>query len=66
MATQNRKVPTVRTHEGGTAQHLNPELQLRRSVMACMLWEDSFYESGIDIAERIKQLVPLVKPDGQI
>jgi 60 kDa SS-A/Ro ribonucleoprotein len=63
MATQNRKVPTVRTHEGGTAQHLNPELQLRRSVMACMLWEDSFYESGIDIAERIKQLVPLVKPD---
>jgi 60 kDa SS-A/Ro ribonucleoprotein len=27
--------------------------QLRRSVLACLLWEDSFYESGQDIAARI-------------
>jgi len=28
--------------------------------MSCMLWEDSFYESGQDIAARIKELIPKV------
>lgn len=42
-----------KTHEGAPARALPPELQLRRSVMACMLWEDSFYEDGQSVAERI-------------
>lgn len=42
------------THEGGKAQNINPIQQLRRSVMSCLLWEDSFYEDGQSIAERIK------------
>jgi len=50
----------IHTHEGAKAQHLNPEFQLRRSVMACMLWESEFYESGITIANRIAQLVSIV------
>ncbi len=36
--------------------------QLRRSVLACLLWEDTFYESGQEIATRIvgaAQDVPL-------
>src|SRR5579862_2089121 len=49
-----------RTHEGGRAKHISPELQLRRSVLACLLWENQFYEDGIEIAGRIAELVPKV------
>lgn len=46
------------THEGARAfDHTSAEQDLRRSVMACMLWEASFYESGQSIAERIAELV---------
>ena len=48
------------THEGGPALVLTPEQSLRRSVLACMLWEREFYESGIQIAARIRELVPQV------
>ena len=51
---------TVRTHEGAPARHINSELQLRRSVLACMLWEDQFYEDGVAIAGRIRELVTQV------
>ena len=40
----------LRTHEGAPARHISPELQLRRSVLACMLWESQFYEDGVEIA----------------
>lgn len=50
-----------RTHEGAPARVLTAEEQLRRSVMACMLWEDQFYEDGVAIAGRIAQLVPQVE-----
>lgn len=48
------------THEGARAAIINPVQQLRRSVMACMLWEDSFYEDGVSIAERIAAEVAAV------
>src|ERR1700759_4552390 len=50
-----------RTHEGAPAAAITPEQALRRSVLACMLWEDEFYESGVTIAERIRTLVPKVE-----
>ena len=50
-----------RTHEGAPARHISPELQLRRSVMACLLWENQFYENGVAIATRIAELVPKVE-----
>lgn len=56
MASINKKVERIYTHEGGRAKQINPELQLRRSVMACMLWENSFYESGEEISDRLKTL----------
>ena len=62
MARLNVARKEVCTHEGGKAKHINPELQLRRSVMACLLWEKQFYEDGQDIASRIIGLVPEVKP----
>src|SRR5271167_4008615 len=49
-----------RTHEGAPARNLSPELQLRRSVLACLLWESQFYEDGVEIAGRIAELVPKV------
>src|SRR5215813_14780702 len=50
----------LRTHEGAPARSVTPELQLRRSVLACMLWEDQFYEDGVAIAGRIRELVAQV------
>jgi len=52
-----------RTHEGAPARNISVELQLRRSVLACLLWEDQFYEDGVEIAGRIQSLVPKVKAE---
>ncbi len=59
----NMNIPWLkgpRTHEGAPAKNISPELQLRRSVLACMLWEDQFYEDGVAIAGRIRELVAKV------
>jgi len=53
----------LKTHEGAPAKRITAEAQLRRSLMACMLWEDTFYEDGVSIAERITSLVPQVDPE---
>ena len=52
-----------RTHEGAPARAASPELALRRSVLACLLWESQFYEDGVEIAGRISVLVPKVAPE---
>ncbi len=62
MKTNTSPVVTHKTHEGAPAKRLTPEQELRRSVLACMLWENTFYEDGVTIAERIKTLVTQVKP----
>lgn len=54
--------PAVFTHEGAPAKKITPLLELRRSVLATMLWEDGFYESGEEIANRIQSLVSKVTP----
>lgn len=48
------------THEGARAARISAAAQLQRSVMCCLLWEDSFYEDGQSIADRIAALVPQV------
>src|SRR6476619_8384332 len=50
----------TQTHEGGRARNISTEAQLRRSVLACLLWEEQFYEDGVEIAGRIAELVPKV------
>ena len=50
------KIPRLwgpRTHEGAPAKYISAELQLRRSVLACLLWEDQFYEDGAEIGGHI-------------
>jgi fructose-specific component phosphotransferase system IIB-like protein len=49
-----------RTHERAPARNISAELQLRRSLLACLLWESQFYEDGVEIAGRIAELVPKV------
>lgn len=57
MAKTNVRVSySVKTHGGAPAfPHLKPIERLRRSVMACMLWENEFYEDGASIATRIEE-----------
>lgn len=52
-----------RTHEGAITPRIGDEETLRRSVMACLLWESGFYDSGEDVAARIVRLVPNCRPE---
>jgi hypothetical protein len=61
QALSGRLSGRLRTHEGAPAAAIADEQALRRSVLACMLWEDEFYESGETIADRIRGLVPRVE-----
>lgn len=64
MSSLNRVTRPTRTggltHEGGPAAEITPFQRLRRSVNACLLWEDGFYEDGQTNADRIKELIPQV------
>ena len=53
----------VRTHEGAVAQKVGPKLELRRTVLTCLLWENTFYEKGSGIAARVAELVRENKPE---
>lgn len=57
-----KKAP-IFTHEGAKASHITPIQQLRRSVLSCLLWEDSFYEDGESIAKRIQDNAKKVAPE---
>lgn len=52
-----------RTHEGAPAVPVNAEQQLRRLVMANLLWEDQFYIDGQKTADLIRVLVPTLPPE---
>jgi 60 kDa SS-A/Ro ribonucleoprotein len=62
MAKINTKSASPKTHEGGKSpRYVSSFDQLRRAVMACFLWEDSFYESGQDVVLRIQNMAKDVK-----
>ncbi len=68
MSSLNRKpydmqFPTAQTYEGAVVPAIGPEKQLRRLVMACMLWEKNFYTDGKTSADLIKSLVAKVSPE---
>ena len=56
------KIVRAFTREGARARRFTPEMELKRALMNCLLWEDQFYEDGVAIADRIKSLVPKVAP----
>jgi hypothetical protein len=53
----NERIPGLWTHEGDSGQRISPELQLPRSVLVSLLWENEFYQKGVEIAGRIGELV---------
>jgi 60 kDa SS-A/Ro ribonucleoprotein len=64
MASTNTKVrKTRKTREGGAASINKPLEELKRSVMSCLLWEDTFYEDGVSIADRVKELLGKVSQE---
>lgn len=60
--TAVRNIQVV-THEGARAAIIKPEHELQRTLMACLLWEDSFYEGGVSVADRLKALIPKCNPE---
>lgn len=61
--TRSKNTSTlIETHPGAVARQTKPLDELRRAVLGCLLWENQFYESGLDIVERIKTLAEQVKP----
>lgn len=63
MKTNIKNTPKRFTHEGAVAKNISAVQELRRSVMSCMLWENSFYENGKSIADRIAELVSRVSAE---
>lgn len=58
MARVNTKTAVPKfTHEGAKAPRTTVEQDLRRTVLSTFLWEDGFYEDGVEIAQRMKDLV---------
>lgn len=53
----------TQNHEGAKVPAINPEQQLRRLVLASMLWEKQFYLDGTSTADLVKTLVPRVPAD---
>lgn len=64
MARLNAAVKSnpIYTAEGAVAKRINPEQQLRRLVMSCMLWEDNFYCDGKLVADLIADTIPKINP----
>lgn len=48
--------PRVYTHEGAPAMRQGALKELRRTLSTCLLFEDTFYEKGVDIAARLHEL----------
>lgn len=44
-------------------RHISSELQLRRAVFACLLWESLSFEEDVEIAGHIAELVPKVEAE---
>ena len=67
MRTNKKPVATPKfTHEGGRASRITALQELKRSVMSCMLFENQFYENGVENSDRIKELVSKVKPEDAV
>jgi len=65
MAKMNiwkRLFPVGRT-TGRWQEKVDAKSELRRTVLTCLLWEDTFYEKGSDIAKRLAALAAENKPE---
>jgi 60 kDa SS-A/Ro ribonucleoprotein len=60
MASVNKRsvAKKAKTFEGAVVVAPGNFEELKRTVLNCLLFEDTFYEKGSTVAQRIKQLVP--------
>lgn len=56
----NVKKDKVHTHEGAVACNVGAEEELRRTLMTCLLFENTFYEGGDSVAQRLARCVEQV------
>ncbi len=71
MAAINKKSEDTRFEKGVRlaggagirAARQDAEQQLRRSVLANLLWENTFYQDGQEVAAYIRELIPQVDPN---
>lgn len=65
MASVNSQleVEAPRTHEGAIAVRVSKLAELRRTVLASLLWEQTFYEGGAAHATRLAALVAACRPE---
>lgn len=64
MKTNVKTSHKAMTHEGGRADpHQKPLVELTRAVSTCLLFENTFYEQGNDLAQRIADLCLQVTPE---
>lgn len=54
---------SIQTFEGGKADKTSNYFNLRRTVLSTLLWENSFYENGESVVDRISNLIPKIQPD---
>lgn len=60
MKTNVKHLNPHYTHEGAISINKGHLAELRRSVMSCMLFENSYYEDGVSTSDRIASLVKKV------
>ena len=58
----NNKVAAGRNFEGAKVAPIKPYDELKRAVLTCLLGEDTFYEDGTKVMDRIKALAEIVAP----
>lgn len=63
---KTNKKEKLHTFEGGVASKITPIEELKRTTMACLLWEDNFYEDGVSVADRIEKLINKCKDEDVI
>ena len=55
MGSVNRPSAGLKTQEGGAAVKVSPINTLRRAVLCCMLWEDTYYKTATEIVKMIRE-----------
>jgi len=56
MKTNTKATTRVENAAGGPGRKQTPLEELTRAVSTCLLWEDTFYSKGSEIAKRIEDL----------
>lgn len=62
MKTNFKTIKLTENHVGTTVREISPLMQLKRLVLASMLFENQFYCDGKTSAARIQELVKIVNP----